>query len=400
MGANLEGDTVVPKNIVELENYLPESWPEILPANGFDFFLSEFSLTPGPLDIGLPQASKSDEASQLEGQDMPDTRSFTSGRVQNKINIPLYDALDRPLHLLNSSLTGKIIEESLAQIYNVIISGNALRWLPSIAPGNPNDMAVENDSWLITASDASPLNTFVEGVIDPRSLLEPRSAGDLLPAENTAPHTKTFEDGMTLLGAVRFLDHFGGLYGNQLGRFARKASDSALKEVLKAYSMQWLPARDSTSAGTGMAHTPLSDARTPATSSISTLYRETWIQARNSLSNARNVRSFRVFYAILIFEAATAPEESQDWHLQKSSFLDDAFNILQCLGPLVRRHVKALGPASLYSSALEKSLQYIEDFGYLRDTVSSLVGDRRCKLPDDFISREREPLHNHEGYFG
>ncbi|KIW46400.1 uncharacterized protein PV06_02072 [Exophiala oligosperma] len=387
LGASLDGDTVVPTTMMELGNDLPGTWPEVSPPNGLDFFLSEFCLTPGPLDIGLPQTPKPNQASQLEGQNNLDQHPFTGGRIQNDINTPLCDAFNKPLHLLNSSLTGKIIEENLAQIYNVIVSGNALRWLPSIVPGKQKHVACENDSWLITAPDAPPLSNFVEGLIDPQSLPKPPSAGHLLQQSSTVPHMKTFEDGMTLLGAVRFLDHFGGLYGNHLGRFARKASDSALKEVLKAYSMQWLPARDGTLTGTTSSHTHLADARISTTSSISSLYHETWVHARDSLNSARNVRSFRVFYAILIFEAATAPEESHDWYFQISSFLDDAFDILRALGPLVRRHIKALGPSSLYSSALEKSLKFMEHFGYLRDTVSSLVGDRRCKLPDDFISQ-------------
>jgi hypothetical protein len=242
--------------------------------------------------------------------------------------------------------------------------------------GKPSDDAPGNDLWLITTSDSARLTNLVDGVFDPQFLSGTASSSSMWRDSSLAPHAESTE-GMTVLGAVRFLDHFGGLYGSQLDRFARKASDSALKDVLKVFAMQWLPARDGTSNGPTAASSYETETRPSSTSAMSTLYHESWLQARAALGKARNVRSFRVFYATLLFEAATAPEDSHTWDQQKSSFLDDAFNILHGLSPLIRKHIKTLGPYSHYSQALEKSLQFMEFFGYLRDTVSSLISDRR-----------------------
>lgn len=380
-------DSLAPVNGLELGNDLPDPWPRMPLTHEFDLFLGDLGFTPAPLDPDLSQVIQpSDHDFNVEEQNTPDKPLPTTGRILDNISISSQDTLHRPLLLLNSSLTSGIIDESLVQIYNVIISGNSSRWMANVVTGKPLDVAPGNDLWLITTSDPPPLNNLVEGMLDPRFLSGPASSGSLAGDLSLAPHTETIENRMTLLGAVRFLDHFGGLYGNQLDRFATKASDAALKDVLKVFAMQWLPARDGTSTGPTLASSQGTEARTPSTSAMSALYHESWLQARAALGKARNVRSFRVFYATLLFEAVAAPEESHNWHQQKSSFLDDAFNILGALSPLIRKHIQTLGPHSHYTPALEKSLQFMEFFGYLRDTVSSLISDRCCKLPDDFIT--------------
>ena len=371
---------------MECGNDLPEAWPNTSLTHEFDVLLGELGFTSAPLEDELPQViHPSNQHFHIEAQNNLENPLCMDGRVLEDISTSSQDALHRPLLLLNSSLTSKIIEENLVQIYNVIVSGNSSRWLANVVSRKSSDVDSGNDLWLTATSDPVTLDD-VEWTFDPGSMSGPTSSRSLLSKSSVAPHTETIEAEMTLLGAVRFLDHFGGLYGIKLDRFARKASDAALKDVLKVFAMQWLPTREATSNGPTMASSLRTEAGTRSNSSMSTLYHESWLQARAALGKARNIRSFRVFYATLLFEATTAPEESHSWHQQKSSFLEDAFNILRTLSPLIRKHIKTLGSCSVYSPALEKSLQFMEFFGYLRDTVSSLVGDHCCKLPDDFVA--------------
>lgn len=89
------------------------------------------------------------------------------------------------------------------------------------------------------------------------------------------------------------LDHFGDLYGNRLSSAARRSSDAALKAVLRAFSLQWLP---NDSLGNG----PSLD-----------VYTEAWFRARLALTDAHYVRSFRVVFAPLMFDGIVIPAKLQ-----------------------------------------------------------------------------------------
>ncbi|KAK5053035.1 hypothetical protein LTR84_002009 [Exophiala bonariae] len=389
LGPSIENDPIVPGNILEVGNDLPDLWPKATLDHEFDVFLGAMGFTPAADNPQVNPLSSHDF--HMEVDSTPDKPLSTAGRILDNISTTSSQgALGRPLLLLNSSLTSGIIEESLVHIYNVVISGNSSRWMTSAITGKPPEDAPGNDLWLITTSDSARSSNLVDGVLDPQFLSGPASSDSAWRVSSRVPDAEA-TNGMTLLGAVRFLDHFGGLYGNRLDRFERNTADTALKDVLKVFTMQWLSARDGMSDEPPGASSSETEKRTPSTSAMSTLYHESWLQARAALGKARNVRSFRVFYATILFEATTAAEDSYTWDQQKSSFLDDAFNILHTLSPLLRKHTKTLGPCSRYSKALEKSLQFMEFFGYLRDTVSSLTGDRRCKLPDDFIAETSRP---------
>ena len=93
---------------------------------------------------------------------------------------------------------------------------------------------------------------------------------------------------MTVLGTVRFLDHFSDLYGNRLTLTARRQSDAALKAVLRAFSLQWL--------------SPYNGEQAACDSLIGTFH-GVWFRARSHINNALSVRSFRVVYAILYLTA-------------------------------------------------------------------------------------------------
>jgi hypothetical protein len=107
---------------------------------------------------------------------------------------------------------------------------------------------------------------------------------------------------ISLLGSVRFLDHLGGLYGNRLNSAARKKSDETFNAVLRAFSMQWLPSSSSFEAS--LAHDDFS--RNPKSGEAGddfslNAFIDAWVRARSLLSDAKDIRSFRVVLATLLF---------------------------------------------------------------------------------------------------
>ena len=360
-----------------------ESWPQ-MPSSFFDSFLSDVGLTPNLLEVEIPQGNRSWNDSCADETTEPDNHLSTLSQTQEEISSSPPTLTNRLLLLLNSSLTSKVIEDRLAKVYNVIVSSNSLRWLRHV-PNSPSETQLDGSQGsslpLTRTSNVEPQPTMLEETLCPIGPIRTISTTiSEKSAKVAGPCAVSTHGDIKLLGAVRFLDHFGGLYGNNLSRFAQKASDTALKDALKVYAMQWLPVE-----GDGQATATLSVSNDGGTLPILDLYHESWLRAKTSLTNASGIRSFRIFYATLLFDACTAPEGSQHWNEEISSILDHAYSSLHSLSPLVRRHIQTLGPTSAYSSPLESSLESMEFFGYIRDTVSSLLGNRRCKMPEGSV---------------
>lgn len=272
-----------------------------------------------------------------------DARSSPLLRVPCTTPILPGRALNSPIRLLNSKLDATILDSRLARIHNTIITGCASRF-------------ADYDCNLC----ATGLRYRLEGADGGQSQ---GCAFPLNSAMASTDVTCTF----TAIGAVRFLDHFGDLYGNRLSSDARRQSDAALRAVLRAFSLQWL----STSEGT------------PATDSIrdasQNAFYDSWFAAREILGNAQAVRSFRVVYAILLFDGISVPTQASAG--PPHELLNAGLQTLCSLDALIGRYCATLGAHSTYSMLLEASMAVVRWGGYIRDIGASLTTDRRCKLP-------------------
>jgi hypothetical protein len=132
-----------------------------------------------------------------------------------------------------------------------------------------------------------------------------------------------------------------------------------LKAVLRAFSMQWL----STESG--------------SMDSLNNAYHDTWFEARSILQSAQSIKSFRIVYAILLFDGIAIPGKPKSPH----EFLNTGLEHLQYLQSLVNEYCGILGPHSTYSALLEASLSVVSWAGYIRDIGAALTGSHSCKLP-------------------
>lgn len=182
---------------------------------------------------------------------------------------------------------------------------------------------------------------------------------------------------MTAIGAIRFLDHFSGLYGNRLSPTARKQSDAALKAVLRTFSLQWLSISETASTADTMLVDSLSGIHTTFDPSENAFY-DSWFRAQTLLRNAQSVRSFRIVYATLLFDGIVIPTKAS--FESAHEFLDIGLQKLCSLDTLVSRYCDTLGSQSIYSVLLKASLTVVRWGGYIRDIGASLTTDRRCRL--------------------
>ncbi|KAJ5160069.1 uncharacterized protein N7482_007073 [Penicillium canariense] len=199
---------------------------------------------------------------------------------------------------------------------------------------------------------------------------------------------------ITLLGCIRFLDHFGGLYGNTLSPAARKRSDRALKAALQAFALQWMPNSESPldpgdplckSSAETLNGEPL------GSSSLLGVYTDAWFRARSILREAISVRSFRVVCAFFIFDGIAVPSKAyvtlNEPHLEHE-FLSLGLRKLQELDRLVNQYCDNLGPFSQYGALAEASLSLVRWCGYIRETGAALTTDFQCTFPAPFFNSE------------
>jgi len=200
---------------------------------------------------------------------------------------------------------------------------------------------------------------------------------------------------LTPLGVVRFLDHFGDLYGNRLDPTDHEKSDAVLKDVLHAFSTQWMasarfnPSTTTTLNATAEANaTGLIDAR-EVTDLGSSAYLETWYKARSSISQYSCIKSFRVVFSLFVFDMIAMPVQiASPERPQTSEYLDAAIRLLLFLEKKVKAYCKTLGPDSMYADLLQASLDIIRWMAFLRDTTTSIIkSDRKCLYPVSIKSR-------------
>lgn len=313
-------------------------------------------------------------------------------------------SLNSPVHLLSSSWEAWLLSEQLARIYQTITSGSASIFLDydcNLLTGscryqfdlsNPtlsNDLALGFSNAI--PKDATQ-NAFMSeplpqlpGKYRNQALKQLHVNDTSLPAQlsrNRAPSRA-----ITVLGAVRYLDHFGELYGNKSSVDAKAQSEQILKEVLRCFSVQWLPNKV-TSLESDIEDIMVSGPFTSAkqqTQQSSLAFVDTWIRARSLIKNAQSTVSFGVVYATLLFDTMIIPVEvlaGLEDNVREHEFLDTAFDKLSHLELQVKKYCANLGTESQHGALIESSLSIIRWFAYLRDTVVGLTADRPCRLED------------------
>lgn len=294
-------------------------------------------------------------------------------RVRPNLQHFVGSSLNSPIRLLNSKLDATILDIRLARIHDTIVTGCASRFADYdcnlYATASRYRLGDGDSEHHLLSSNASPQSQALTSQTDISfgPGLAPRDPGCM----------------MTVLGTVRFLDHFSDLYGNRLTTVARRQSDAALKAVLRLFSLQWLSTAEptSTSADDPFANNP--DGNQRACNPLENVFHGTWFQARTLLRNAQSVRSFRVVYATLFFDGIAIPTKAHGAteSIVAHEFLDAGLQKLISLDTLVNQYCATLGSHSVYGALLEASLSVVRWGGYIRDIGAALTTDHHCKLP-------------------
>lgn len=292
--------------------------------------------------------------------------------------------ITQPALLLSSSLSDNMVGEVLARVYNSIIARNSMRWLRfdanPYASSSPYKL-LSNDLRPTTPAGSGHSNALSNFYPDHSATIQEFTAIEPYDRHNP-PKMTNQKPPLSLLGAVRFLDHFSDLYGNRLGNHGRKMSDSAIKATLTAYSMQWLPAQPNPQPRQCSERRSFQNFWNQQGPPIETVYCQTWNRAKDTIEKAHGLKSFRLVYATLLFDATAVPADSHKDVSFKNTLLQSAFAMLQELGEMVTQHAKNLGTSSVYAGLLESSLAVVQWLGHLRDLTSSLINPRRPRPPE------------------
>jgi hypothetical protein len=335
-------------------------------------------------DDHVTSLSNNYEASTPVAPARSDTPATTETQPNNQIShsfnrmhtaqyapaIPL--SLNSPIYLLNTGMDAKILGDRLTRIYDAISTASSCAFLDYdcnlYATGNRYRIG---DSKFGSSTESPPAT----GAISPHNAPN----NQLLQSASSIPTNEETIHEISLLGSVRFLDHFSHLYGNRLDSNARRKSDAVLKAVLLAFSMQLLPVAD----GTGHIVPHTLDSRQTESDSALNAFTDAWLRARTLLEDALHVKSFRVIIAILTFVGIVTPSKVREVEdVEPHDFLDSALQKLCYLDGLVTQYRENLGPSSTYSALLEASLNLIRWTGYIRDTGAALASDRQCGIPE------------------
>ncbi|PWY73970.1 prefoldin subunit 2 [Aspergillus eucalypticola CBS 122712] len=314
---------------------------------------------------------------QVSSEAQTSVRSSLTDRVSYAMPLLAGSSLTSPVRLLNSKLDATILDDRLGKIYHAIITGCASRFVDYDCNLYATASRYRLEGWSEQPSQRqtpATLDTSINAPFpDTPASVTPL---DAISSPDSGMPLNDLSRTFTVIGAVRFLDHFAGLYGNRISVTARKQSDAALKSVLRTFSLQWLPT-ESRLAGDSILQDSVKGI--PTSEAPQNAFYDSWSQTKEVLEQAQSVRSFRVVYAILLFGGITVPTKAPVESTRK--FLDSGLQSLCPLNELVRKHCTTLGAHSIYSGLLEASLNAVHWGGYIRDLGASLTINRPCRLP-------------------
>ncbi|KAJ5353502.1 hypothetical protein N7541_006066 [Penicillium brevicompactum] len=355
---------------LDFDNYLEGD--STCSTNGLDSFTSATDLS----SRHTPTSGSINNELTLHSTGFPKIENCRSFQSIPKIGL----SFNSPIYLLNSGIDAKILGDRLTRIYEAIATSSASRFLEYDCNLYPS-----KNRYRIGESTSSSSNGSALVLPSTESNASPSGHIDSTPLQDEPAQQ------ISLLGSVRFLDHFGDFYGNRLSTAARKRSDETLKAVLRAFSMQWLPSSNpSFQEGNN-------DERRAEENALDSFV-DAWVRARFLLldAHAHKTRSFRMILATLTFVGIVTPTKILDTEgLVPNNFLNDGLNQLCCLDQLVTNYCIELGPSSTYGPLAEASLSIIRWAGYIRDTGAALSLDHKSILPDQW-GPTRTPPNNED----
>jgi hypothetical protein len=266
-----------------------------------------------------------------------------------------------PIDLLNTALGSDEVESELVNVYDTVFGRCASRFLSC----RNNIFSGSSHYCFDHELRQSPARSKVD--ITPSSLLLLNES--TLNESISEPHANTELEAtrVTLIGIARFLDNFGGLFGNPLTKTEQTNQERTLATICKAFALQWKP---------------LSSVHGEITSTEK--FAAAWREAHDRLTRLKYTKSFRRIFAVLLFQMTSRPQNlstaTQD-RTSPQTLLNCALRELQHLAECVRRYCEELPLTSRYRKLLEISLSAIQWWAYLRDTSTSISTDRSCILP-------------------
>lgn len=300
-----------------------------------------------------------------------------------------------PIHLLNSSVETQLINQSLGDIYSSMMSGIATRYLDyacNLFAGSYK-YSFDDDARSQHAGLGHSGTVSVPKMFTP-SWRKQTSDGAGFHGSILSPEMLEGQiNKVTMIGVARFLDNFGPLYGNIIDQSARSLNDRTLTAVLQAFSLQFSPSNQTDGPKSPFKKAPDFDAQgsdsDPSIESRSTnssnVFTAAWFNAHSHLVASKNSRSFVKLYSTFLFRMTTIPPEAQSMNRPEEApleLLNVALQQMEELQDLIETYTEHLGPKSIYRFLLHSTLGIIRWYGYLRDTIESVLYDRPCFLKD------------------
>ncbi|OQV10504.1 hypothetical protein CLAIMM_14492 [Cladophialophora immunda] len=300
-----------------------------------------------------------------------------------------------PIHLLNSSVETQRINQSLGEVYNSMMSGIAIRYLDyncnlfagsykySFDPDQSNPSTLDISAGQSVGNMLTP--SWKKAALD--------TNGSQIHA-NMAPERLASQiNKVTMIGVARFLDNFGALYSNVIDQKTRNENERTLIAVLQAFALQFAPSRQADGPlarffdnpqGASQCSTsdPLPGDRSTNSQHVFTA---AWFNAHSHLVSSRENRSFVKLYSVFLFLMTSVPPEASSISAYEDTpicLLDDALRQMGELQSLVEGYCEHLGRQSIYRFLLQSSVGIMRWYGYLRDTIDSVLHERPCMLED------------------
>ncbi|OAL21175.1 hypothetical protein AYO22_08138 [Fonsecaea multimorphosa] len=300
-----------------------------------------------------------------------------------------------PIHLLNSSVEIQRINQSLGEVYNSMMSGIAIRYLDY----NCNLFA-GSYKYSFDPDQSNPSTLDIKGGQSVVNMLTPswkKAVGDTNSLQNDdciAPEKVAKQiNKVTMLGVARFLDNFGALYNNVIDQKTRSQTERTLIAVLQAFALQFAPSRQADGPLAWLFENPQGGSQCstsgPMPGDRSTnsqhVFTAAWFNAHSHLVSSRKTRSFVKLYSVFLFLMTSVPPEAASIPCYEETplgLLDDALQQMEELQGLVQGCCSHLGRQSIYRFLLQSSVGIIRWYGYLRDTIDSVLHERPCMLED------------------
>ncbi|OQV06758.1 hypothetical protein CLAIMM_11285 [Cladophialophora immunda] len=294
-----------------------------------------------------------------------------------------------PIKLLNSTALTEGITKNLCQVYDTMLMGLASRYLSYVcnqfAGAHGYIIEPENPAKQITDFNPEDNNSLPDDMVSLTDQQIQAGWGQIVRQSAQKP-IESFRR-ITLIGVARFLDNFATLYGNKLDQKKRQLDEATFTAVLQAFALQFASSADQEVDQQDMPVMQLveiaKDSKSAA--SMSQVFTTAWFNAHSYLVKSNNHRSFMHIYSVFLFHMTAKPDEAfskDEFSGSAVYFLDHALYQLKGLTAQLSQFCSHLESKSLYRTLLESSQRIFHWFGYVRDTMESLISERSCILDD------------------